>query len=482
MFARVARRCPSSLLAVPLAVPLALPLVGCGDDSVDPDVIGDESATGSDTTTDMDESTGSTDSDSDASDTSETGECTVDADCGHLDDVPSCLRGACVAGACEAVAADDGTPCPDGDACNGEELCASARCTPAAPLSCDDGQWCNGAESCDPARGCVDGTPPELTDGVDCTVDACDEATDSITHTPSDALCGDGVCTTGTCDAIEGCALVDNPYVVCATGENDPAFVFTDIEQTYFLSNNLGNLVWQAVSDRILGGHYQQDGYWSFPAETDGYPEFPDNDVSQRYSRMVHVPGTDIVVHGNDQIAPWVVEIRVANVDPDTGVVSGSNSAIFSDNFTGKCNLFSNDTTRFMCFDGQAIRIYDTTPGSPILNFVESIPLSQPLPEPCAQACFGGTFAWDGTYFYFPFDGNSSAERRYVVYDAAGTFLDAFDPGGAGAINGTYFDWSVGRYSTHDGFGNRFGGATYTHAGGDTDDSHCFGPTSPVHE
>ena len=68
--------------------------------------------------------------------------------------------------------------------------------------NCDDGLWCNGVETCDPATGCVAGTPLDCDDanacttgdvcvsgeclgeavtcddGLDCTVDACDEATD----------------------------------------------------------------------------------------------------------------------------------------------------------------------------------------------------------------------------------------------------------------------------------------------------------------
>jgi hypothetical protein len=72
---------------------------------------------------------------------------------------------------------------------------------------CDDGAFCNGAETCDPVADCQPGTPPVVDDGVACTVDACDEAGDVVTHVPDDGLCDDGdPCTAELCDAILGCS------------------------------------------------------------------------------------------------------------------------------------------------------------------------------------------------------------------------------------------------------------------------------------
>ncbi|MBO6933425.1 MAG: hypothetical protein JJ863_00570 [Deltaproteobacteria bacterium] len=73
---------------------------------------------------------------------------------------------------------------------------------------CDDGAYCNGPERClegvcAPAESAV-----TCDDGVDCTVDVCDEDTDSCAATPDD-----GMCTAeagGTCDAAMGCQ-----YPVC---------------------------------------------------------------------------------------------------------------------------------------------------------------------------------------------------------------------------------------------------------------------------
>ena len=61
---------------------------------------------------------------------------------------------------------------------------------------CDDGLFCNGAEACDPQAegadsfGCV--SPAEgalLDDGVECTIDLCDEASRRIDHDPSACEC-----------------------------------------------------------------------------------------------------------------------------------------------------------------------------------------------------------------------------------------------------------------------------------------------------
>jgi microsomal dipeptidase-like Zn-dependent dipeptidase len=91
---------------------------------------------------------------------------------------------------CGNQALADGTPCPDNTVCNGDETCHNATCTAGTPLHCDDGQFCDGPEGCDAALGCVAGQPPALGDGDPCTVDTCDEASDTIVHTLDDSACG----------------------------------------------------------------------------------------------------------------------------------------------------------------------------------------------------------------------------------------------------------------------------------------------------
>ena len=72
---------------------------------------------------------------------------------------------------------------------------------------CNDGDFCNGVETCNLGTGqCVAGTPPNCDDGVSCTVDSCNEATDSCDNTPTDSLCDDGV----FCDGAEVCNAVSD--------------------------------------------------------------------------------------------------------------------------------------------------------------------------------------------------------------------------------------------------------------------------------
>jgi cysteine-rich repeat protein len=152
---------------------------------------------------------------------------------------------ACTLDSCDEVAdvvvntPDDGF-CSDGQLCNGAETCdALADCQSGTPVDvddgvvctidechdpggvvthtandafCDDGLICNGTELCDLAFDCQAGTPVDVDDGVDCTVDTCQEGTGFPVNTPDDDACIDGPsCTAGSCDAIDGCVYTPIP-------------------------------------------------------------------------------------------------------------------------------------------------------------------------------------------------------------------------------------------------------------------------------
>ncbi len=127
-------------------------------------------------------------------------------DCSALDD--ACHEGVCnsATGLCEA-SPTPGASCDDGNACTTSDLCDAGGSCVGTTVNCDDALYCNGVESCDPAIGCVAGTPPNCDDGVACTTDACDEATDSCAHTPVNSACDDGLHCNGveTCDPALGC-------------------------------------------------------------------------------------------------------------------------------------------------------------------------------------------------------------------------------------------------------------------------------------
>src|SRR5207244_5692588 len=48
----------------------------------------------------------------------------------------------------------DGTPCGDGDECNGDEACAAGTCMRRPPPDCDDDDPCT-RDACVPGHGCI---------------------------------------------------------------------------------------------------------------------------------------------------------------------------------------------------------------------------------------------------------------------------------------------------------------------------------------
>jgi hypothetical protein len=73
----------------------------------------------------------------------------------------------------------DGTPCSNGNPCDGEETCLRGNCAVGEPRDCDDHNLCT-ADSCDPASGCEHEV---LQDGTGC----------------GGGPCGPGVCSAGEC-------------------------------------------------------------------------------------------------------------------------------------------------------------------------------------------------------------------------------------------------------------------------------------------
>ena len=85
-------------------------------------------------------------------------------------------------------------------------------------------------------------------------------------------------------------------------------------------------------------------------------------------------------------------------------------------------------------------------------------------------------------YFYFTNGGTNSNNLSYTVFYSNGNVQGTHTASGSGAISGAYFDWSVGRYTTHDGWGNRGGGTSYIPSGGSaSDDSQSYSYPSSEH-
>ena len=93
---------------------------------------------------------------------------------------------------------------------------------------CDNGLYCDGVETCNLGTGvCQNGAPPNCSDGVACTTDTCDEASDLCLHQASDPACEDGnLCTVNDCDPILGCqssAVSCDDGIACTTDGCNPA-------------------------------------------------------------------------------------------------------------------------------------------------------------------------------------------------------------------------------------------------------------------
>lgn len=104
----------------------------------------------------------------------------TDVDCSHLNGV--CLIGVCdeLQDMCVAEVVEDGQSCDDGMFCTEGEVCGSGMCQGGTPIDCSD--------------------------SVDCTVDSCNEDTDTCVYAPDDGACDDSsVCTDDSCDPMSGC-------------------------------------------------------------------------------------------------------------------------------------------------------------------------------------------------------------------------------------------------------------------------------------
>ncbi|MFQ5413748.1 MAG: hypothetical protein ACE5E6_04740 [Phycisphaerae bacterium] len=125
----------------------------------------------------------------------------VDTPCG-AGPTPCSGQDTCdAAGQCQPHDLPDGTPCPDGLFCNGDELCAAGVCAagtpPCPPPVCDEnGDVCTGCQ-----------IPGDCDDLNECTTDSCDQQTQNCINTPNDGAPCDagGGPDSGTCDATGTC-------------------------------------------------------------------------------------------------------------------------------------------------------------------------------------------------------------------------------------------------------------------------------------
>src|SRR5262249_22370945 len=118
----------------------------------------------------------------------------------------------------------DQTPCPDGNVCNGAEVCIGGTCTSQPGLNCNDGDPCT-KDLCDPVNGCQN--PPLQSPGPGCDCPNGDSDCDNHnvcdgkeTCDPSHQFCHPGTplscgttnqCLIPSCDRVAGCTTTPQP-------------------------------------------------------------------------------------------------------------------------------------------------------------------------------------------------------------------------------------------------------------------------------
>ena len=162
---------------------------------------------------------------------------------------------------CLHPAVPDGSPCSDGQFCNGEETCAAGFCAEGASPICDDGDPCT-ADACNAGPGSCAFTGPfdsEIAAGGDA---VCGTADDNAALFGPDGLCGTGDDTTGdgSCDELDNCLAEHNPGQENADG--DPRGDLCDClpanAQAWSLPGGAADVMF--ADDQTL--------VWSSPAET----------------------------------------------------------------------------------------------------------------------------------------------------------------------------------------------------------------------
>ena len=145
----------------------------------------------------------------------------------------------------------DNADCDDGVDCTVDSCDQDGNCQylPNDSL-CDNGDFCDGAETCDAIAGCQPGTDPcpdplmcdedndrctncltgaDCDDGVDCTVDSCDQD-GNCQNTSDDAFCDDAIFCNGaeTCDSIAGCQPGTDPCTPLLCDEENECYCDAD--------------------------------------------------------------------------------------------------------------------------------------------------------------------------------------------------------------------------------------------------------------
>ena len=141
--------------------------------------------------------------------------CSNDGDCDnglYCDGEESCVEGSCVAG--QPVTCSAGSDACTSNVC--DESSDSCIVVPKADgTSCSDGAFCNGMETCQSGM-CSPGTDVACNDGLECSVDSCNETTDACEY--DDSGCTGVQCWSGANTYLVKSDLQAMKFCKCAAG------------------------------------------------------------------------------------------------------------------------------------------------------------------------------------------------------------------------------------------------------------------------
>ena len=204
---------------------------------------------------------------------------------------------------------------PDID-CNDGVTCTMDQCTEpngtcahiSQDFACDDGLFCNGAEVCGP-NGCLPGTPPTCNDGIACTTDSCDDASNACKAVPNNALCGCGetcspqaggcgnFCTVATCQGkVYACGdCADNDGDCKIDSQDNQCLGPCDNTENSFYGGISGQNNSPCKSDCYFDqdtGAGNDDCYWSHKCDAlEVSPNYPPEGSQCSYNPNANIPG-----------------------------------------------------------------------------------------------------------------------------------------------------------------------------------------------
>jgi hypothetical protein len=264
------------------------------------------------------------------------------------------------------------------------------------------------------------------------------------------------------------CGMV--PYVTLLDNEIDPSQVFDQIERTNCYGNNLAGGFFVETAGKIVAPNFSGGGYYLLDANDGNYEASPNESLGGKFHRMVYTPKTGRVLVSQSGYKPaWTNELLIGYLSTTTGEIAGLNVVTLDEPAPeGQCQLISSTSDEFLCLakkgeNWMVIPYLTSTKGSTVYAgepiWLEPGPLSA---NQYSGGSYGGQFASDGVFFYFPAGENGQYGTTYHVFSAeSGKYAGKFDAKGNGNINSVYFDWNTGRYASHDGFGYRSGGTVY---------------------